>query len=47
MLFKASHNLHPPPADRLLQIVHVPGSRECPCASGTIALRIESLGACS
>jgi hypothetical protein len=32
-------------ANRSLQIVHVPGGRECLCASGTIASRIEPLGA--
>jgi hypothetical protein len=32
-------------ANRSLQTVHVPGGRECLCASGTIASRIEPLGA--
>jgi hypothetical protein len=35
----------PAGANRSLQIVHVPGGRECLCASGTIASRIEPLGA--
>jgi len=44
-LFRASHNLHPRRANRSLQIVHVLGGRERPCAPGTIASCIEPLGA--
>jgi hypothetical protein len=32
-------------AGRSLQIVHILGSRECPCASGAIASCIAALGA--